>query len=61
MSVEVEILKGVSKGKRKMVNPIHAQSLAKVGFLRIVIDDDATEEPARAKRTYRRKDMVAEA
>jgi hypothetical protein len=61
MSVEVEILKGVSKGKRKQINPIHAKSLAAVGFLRIVDGADEESEPVRTKRVYRRKDMVAEA
>jgi hypothetical protein len=61
MSVEVEILKGVSKGKRKQINPIHAKSLAAVGFLRIISEAEDAAEPVRAKRVYRRKDMVAEA
>lgn len=61
MSVEVEILKGVSKGKRKQINPIHAKALASVGFLRIVDGSEDAGEPAKTKRVYRRKDMVAEA
>ncbi len=61
MNVEVEILKGVSKGKRKTISAIKARALSSVGFLRIVDDGESTEEVAKPKRVYRRKDMVAEA
>jgi hypothetical protein len=71
MLIDVEILKGDAAGRRITIEPIQANALASVGFLRIIKKDMEAEDPASepqagspvapTKRRYVRKDMRAEA
>lgn len=82
--IDVELLKGPDTGKRIQVTQHQADSLARVGYLKVLKAEDEKPDPApapieplteseqnppdnktgeaapRTKRTYRRRDMVAE-
>lgn len=58
MKVDVEILKGNSKGKRKTINAYRARVLEKVGFLKVIGEPSKPVE--KSMNTYQTRMMQAE-